>query len=531
MDYNENKTDILQNDRQIQLVVNHAGEDDATIDLGNVFHNMKLKKRLFAWVLVLCLVIGICAPLLLYQFTKDPLTVSSVVTLRYEAPVKVLKKKTDGSEGKEWVVPDDPEYAQVTDLSAPDGSALDVNQITSSYVLQTALNGMELSQPITITALRSNIGIQTILTEDSQRTKEALAGLAESKDSETYKRLQEAEIKYQNRFIVSLKNGFSNGDEDSRIKLEITEAELKALLDRILSVYNDYLVMNYTDMKLPSDAFSVIDVQELDVSDGVDQIRAGVQALYDYCNAKTDSVKAYRSWQTGRSLTDWMETLKTFKSVYVDSLFAQVNGNAITRNKTALLNSWRYQLRTAQSELDKANESIAETKKILTSYKNDEVIISMQDSDTARSTKTATKYYNELIIQQTENYKRASGLKATIADYTDRITRLEETKETAVSEEIETELAKAIALAQEMYTGIRAHMEEVVSSPMFTTLEDHSAAQGKTENFLVASAKKIIIGVVIGIVIACGLWFMSALLPEFSKGRKAEGNGKEAAAK
>ena len=531
MDSNENRTDILQNDRQIQLVVNHAGDEDATINLNNVFHNMKAKKRLFAWVLVLCLVIGICAPLLLYQFTKDPLTVSSVVTLRYEAPVKVLKKKTDGSGEKEWVVPDDPEYAQVTDLSAPDGSALDVNQITSSYVLQTALNGMELSQPITIAALRSNISIQTILTEDSQRTKEALAGLAESKDSEAYKKLQEAEIKYQNRFIVSLKNGFSNGDEESRNKLEITDAELKVLLDRILSVYNDYLVRTYADVSLPSDSFSVIDVKELDVSDSADQLRAGVQALYDYCNAKADTVKVYRSWQTGRSLTDWMESLQTFKSVYVDTLFAQVNGNAITRNKTALLNSWRYQLRTAQSELDKVNESIAETKKILASYKNDEVIISMQDSDTAKSTKAATKYYNELIIQQTENYKRASGLKATIADYTDRITRLEEAKETVVSEETETELAKAIALAQEMYTDIRAHMEEVVSSPMFTTLEDHSAAQGKTENFLVASAKKIIIGVVIGIVIACGLWFMSALLPEFSKGRKADKNGREVAAK
>lgn len=531
MDNNENKKDILQNDRQIQLVVNHAGEDDATIDLGNVFHNMKAKKRLFAWVLVLCLVIGICAPLLLYQFTKDPLTVSSVVTLRYEAPVKVMKEKTDGSGKKEWVVPDDPEYALVTDLSAPDGSALDVNQITSSYVLQTALNGMELSQPVTIAALRSNISIQTILTEDSQRTKEALAGLAESKDSEAYKRLQDAEIKYQNRFIVSLKNGFSNGDEDSRNKLEITDAELKALLDRILSVYNDYLVMTYTDAKLPSDTFSVIDIQELDVSDSVDQLRAGIQTLFDYCNAKTDTVKAYRSWQTGRSLADWMETLQTFKSVYVDTLFAKVNGNAVTRNKTMLLNNWRYQLRTAQNELDKVNESIAETKKILASYKNDEVIISMQDSDTARSTKAATKYYNELIIQQTENYKKAAELKTTIADYTDRITRMEEAKETAVSEETEAELEKAKALALEMYTGIRAHMEEVVSSPMFTTLEDHSAAQGKTENYLIASAKKIIIGIIAGIIIACGLWFMASLLPEFSKGRKAEGNGKEAAAK
>lgn len=533
MDNNENRKDLLSGDqeRQIQLVVNRTGDSDTTIDLGNVFHNMKVKKRLFAWVLVLCLTVGVCAPLLLYQFTKAPLTVSSVVTLRYEAPVKVLREKTDGSEKKEWVIPDNPDYAPVSDLSAPDGSTLDVNQITSSYVLQTALNGIELSQPVTVAGLRANINIQTILTEESSRTKEALTGLAEAKNVDAYTRLQGAEIQYQNRFVVSLMNGFSNGNEASRNKLELTDAELKALLDRILFVYNNYLVQTYVDAKLPSDSFSMIDIQELDVSDGVDRLRTGVQMLYDYCNEKTDAVKAYRSWQTGRSLTDWMETLQTFKSVYVNTLFAQVNGNAITKNKTALLNSWRYQLKTAQNELDKVNESIAETKKTLASYKNDEVIISMQDSDTARSTKAATKYYNELILQQTENYKKAAELKTTVADYTDRITRLDEAKETTVSEETEAELAQAVSLAQEIYKGIRAHMEEVFSSPMYTTLEDHSAPQGKTPSFLTASMKKMIIGGVLGVVIACGLWFMAGLLPEFSKSRKEHENGKEADAK
>ena len=40
MDNNENKTVLLppEPNRQIQLVVNHTGEED-TIDLGNVFHN------------------------------------------------------------------------------------------------------------------------------------------------------------------------------------------------------------------------------------------------------------------------------------------------------------------------------------------------------------------------------------------------------------------------------------------------------------------------------------------------------------
>ena len=53
-------------------------------------------------------------------------------------------------------------------------------------------------------------------------------------------------------------------------------------------------------------------------------------------------------------------------------------------------------------------------------------------------------------------------------------------------------------------------------SPLYKTYEDHSTPQGKLQNFLSASLKKMIIGAVAGVVIACGIWFLAALLPEFS---------------
>lgn len=527
MDNGENRMDMLpkENDRQIQLVVNNSQEEH-TIDLGNVIHNMKLRRRLFAWVLVLCLTVGICAPLLLYQFTKAPLTVSSVVTLRYEAPE--LKARNGLRNGTLRL--QDVKFEPVWDLTAPDGFDLDLNQITSSYVLQTALNGMNLSKPISAAALGANISIQTVLTEESQRIREALAGLAALNNADAYRQLPSAEMKYQNRFVVSLKNGFSD-DPESRVKTVLKDTELKLLLDRILTVYNEYLVRTYADVKLPDDVFSIIDIQDLDVLDSLDQLRTGLDELYDYCDAKTDTVKAYRSWKTGRSLTDWMETLQTFKSIDVDYLYAMVSENAITRDKTALLTSWKYMLRMAQSDLERTNVNISEIEKLLKSYKNDEVFISMQESDAAKSTKTATEYYNNLILQQTEYYEKAAELKTSIADYTDRITRLDTKTRTDVTKTVEDELAHTKESAQNLYSGIRAHMEELFSSQMYTTYEDHSAAQGREKSFLEANMKKMIIGGVAGAIIACGLWFLAAMLPELSTNRKEKEYGKEAAAK
>ena len=523
MENNENMLPV-EKERQIQLVVNNNQEED-TIDLGNVFHNMKLKKRIFAWVLVLCLVVGICAPLLLYQFTKAPLTVSSVVTLRYEAPV--ARDAREIREGKKTLK--EAVLEPVTDLTAPDGIELDLNQITSSYVLQSALDSMTLSKPITADVLRNNIGIKTVLTEESQRTREALAGLADAKNADAYKQLQTAEMKYENRFVVTLTNGF--GDEDSQIKIDLKDTELKLLLDRILTVYNEYLVRTYADVKLPDDAFSIIDTQDLDVLDSLDQLRAGLDDLYNYCNEKTESVKNYRSWKTGRCLNDWMETLQTFKSINVDYLYAMVSENAITRDKKALLTSWKYMMRMAQNDLDRTNDNIAETEKLLKNYKNDEVFISMQESDAAKSTKTATEYYNNLILQQTEYYEKAAELKASIADYEDRIKRLDAKTRTDVTTAVEEELARSMASAQGMYTNVREHMEELFESQMYTTFEDHSAPQGKEQSFIIANLKKIIIFVVLFVALGYGLWFLAALTPEFSKGRNVTENGKEAAAK
>ena len=137
----ENKDTALsiEKDSQIQVVVNSPGWEDDSIDLGRVFRNFKKKKRIYVWVLVLCVVIGLCAPLLIYQFTRDPLTVSSVVTLQYDVPyveevdetattnttattsttttiINTVSTSTARNSDKEEMVP-------VSDLTAPDGKS------------------------------------------------------------------------------------------------------------------------------------------------------------------------------------------------------------------------------------------------------------------------------------------------------------------------------------------------------------------------------------------------------------------------
>ena len=256
-------------DSRIQVVVNQTRDDsEMEIDPVRVFHNMKLKLRVFAWVILLCLALGLCAPLLMYQFTKAPLTVSSVVTLRYD----VVKRSASGQILSS---------APVEDLTAPDGGELDLNQVTASYVLQNALEGLELSHPVTLANLRSNIRIDRILTEDSRRQQEIAAKMMSDKNNALYSQIQNIELTYENQFVVSLTNGFGSAG------VMLTDAELRLVLDRVLAAYNDDLVTTYADIRMPDDEFDAIDVGKQDILESLDLLRSAVQDLYDFCAGQT----------------------------------------------------------------------------------------------------------------------------------------------------------------------------------------------------------------------------------------------------
>nr|MBQ4456382.1 hypothetical protein [Clostridia bacterium] len=509
MDNTEQKALTVDRDAQIQVVVQNPDWEDDSIDLGRVFLNMKEKRRIYAWVMVLCLVLGLCLPLLIYQFTKDPLTVSSVVSLDYTVPA---------GRNTELRVP-------VSNLTAPDGTPLDLNQVTSSYVLQNAMSGIELSQPVTLKNLRDNIRIVRILTEESRQQQEVASKMVGDKNTNAYTQVKSLELEYEKKFVVSLTNGF--GEEDSRIRYYLKDEELRLVLDRILSAYNGYLVKTYSQLVLPDDEISVIDIKSLDFLDSLDLMRTAAENLYNYCDRQREEIKTYRSWQTGKSLTDWMETLETVRESSVDYLYSYVYNASLVKDYAMVITDYQYKLRNAETQLDIVKNNIATNQTILDNYKNDEIFVTMQESDSTRSTQTTTDYYNNLILQQAENYKQLAVLEERIADLKDKIESIDEKNATtaenlAEEEQVDKELGEVVASIYTIYQGINDHMKEIVESPVSMTYVDSSAAQGKTANFLVASAKNMAIGAAAGLVIACGLWFLSALAPEFLGGSSAE---------
>ena len=483
---------IIDRDATINVTVsNPLDADDVEIDLFQVFHNMGKTAGFYLWVLVLFVVIGLCVPVIMYQFDRPPLTVSSVVTLDY------------------WV--DKGDYrSRVNDLSAPDGSVLDLNQVTSSFVLQSALDGLELPHPITIENLRTNITIQKVLTESSRQQLELLTTMIADKNSAAYEQLLLMELKYNNYFVVTLTNGF--GEEDSRFKTNLRYDELQVLLDKILAAYNDYLVETYADLKLPDDTFTFISTDSSDIMQRIDLLNTSVDALYAYCEEEPDDIRAYRSSTTGYSLNDLIGMLDLTRTIDIAYLEAHVQSNAITNDIEAARLNYQYQLRKDQQQLDTLNILIESVNTELANYKNDEVLISSQDSETVSTTKQNTSYYNSLIISQAENYSQAASLEQEIMEIQAKLTLLDADTSRAASEETSEEFTHVIQKCQSLYKKIYDHMDELFRSASYSNYAHHSAAYGTSQGFFSANRKRLMIGAAIGAFLAIMLWGMDALM-------------------
>ena len=502
----------IEKDSQINVVVNRNGKDD-TVDLMGVYKNMKCSLRLYGWVILLCVIVCVSVPVLLYQFKTVDSQVASVVTLDYDVVCKS----------------DDPLLTPtpmpVDDLSAPDGTDLDLSQISSAYVLQKALNSVVLSKDITLSQLRDNIKVERILTEDSRRQQEVASKMLEDKNGGAYEQLQSVELTYINQFIVSLDNGFAIPNSDKKIYLP--DDELRVLLDRVLASYNDYLATTYADFKLPGDEISPIDIENLDIMESLDLLRSAMGTLYEYCDGQPDEVKEYRSYRDGRSLNDLMDTLQTAQDVNVEYLYSHVYANSIAKDREEMLGKYRYLLREEQTKLDVVNENIAYTAEILATYKYDSISVENQDSDSSKTTKITTEYYNKLILQQAKNYEEAAALAISIDDLNVKIANLQEGTSKSDIEQAKRELTSAVSVCKSVYDSICLQMEEIMSAPFYTSYAEHTAAQGEmTPNFLSANLKKMILFGIIGAFLACGMWFVTAFAAEMKRSRKAaEGKG------
>ena len=126
-------TEIEKNKKVEVVVKRDAAAEGTELDLVRVFSNMGKKKRVYAWLVLFCMLVGLAVPLLRAEMAESTESVSAVISFIYPG---------------------------AKDGLAPDRTTLDVNYVTSSYILQSAMARTHLSASIPVNALERNISIE-----------------------------------------------------------------------------------------------------------------------------------------------------------------------------------------------------------------------------------------------------------------------------------------------------------------------------------------------------------------------------------
>ena len=485
--------ELKDNGQKVEVIVNHQGETDGEISLTNVFSNMAKKKKIFLRVLAILLILGLVLPLLLAELnTKAPNT-QAAVQLKYTVIDSETGKETDPLPVK-----------------------------FSSYVLQEALNNTQLSSPISITNLESNLTIKQLLTEETRQRLEILDKQIDASAS-TVGQATSIKLNYDNTFIITLANGF--GSPEARNKTYLSTAEIQDLLNNIIKAYNNQLYKTMADFTLPESDLESLESNGLDFLENLDIIKTSLVALKDYCDSKAELYPDYRSAATGLSFKDISDTIATINDIDISYLYSFIMYNGITKDQATLINKYNYTLRTAKLDLADVNSRIDGNNKIIENYKNQSISVIGGEDQSGKPLSITTEYYNNLVIAQTELFDRKAELESQISDLENKIKVFGESASSKEVEAVTKEYERVYNDAVAVERLVHDQAEELLASDTVKgSYMVATTAQSKSTSFFSSSnIKKAIIGGVAGVVIAVAAWFVAGFAAELKKEGKENG--------
>ena len=164
------QTETLEDSKKIDLYINNQDEQEQGISITNVFATLGKRFKIFGWLMLSTLLLGLLVPTLMYTFKIKKEQAVSVLSLDYE----------QAEEGKD-----------------PNGAELDITYLKSSYIVNNALKNVTLSKKLSTAQVQNNIKITGILTDETKQQKEILDKLLEEKNSEYGKLIQKFVLEYQ----------------------------------------------------------------------------------------------------------------------------------------------------------------------------------------------------------------------------------------------------------------------------------------------------------------------------------------------
>ena len=479
----------LLDSKRVDLHISNEGDAEQGISIMNVFSRLRQRFHFYVYVMIIGLLAGLLVPTLMYTF-KD----------KSESAVAIIGL----------------DYASAEEGKAPDGNDLDISYLKSSYIVQNALDNVTLTKEVSTAQVQSNLKITGILTDETRQQLEVINELKEAKNNQYATLLAEFQLKYRAQYIISLKNGFANGNK----KVTLSSDDLSHLLSAVTNAYNDYFIETYQDIVLPADQIAAMNVDLLDYLDILDKTSAFLTSLADYCDTRADLVPGFRS-SDGLSFSELSKTIITLKDANINDIYANIFLNNVCRDKYLLLSSYYSRKQDITVRLSTLNETIAAVKTAIDNYVLDSITIKTPGGADVGPIEINSGYYNSLVLQYTDLQDQKTSLEKEQAVLDYRIGQLEGGDATPEQKAaVEAQVNTVLERASDIYALVNKNSQELFNSNAYQNRYMHSVTTYESEKFT-DNLKSFAIGAGVGLALGVLIWICDAFILEFRAVKKA----------
>ena len=231
----------------------------------------------------------------------------------------------------------------ISDGLAPDGTALDVNEIYSSTVISQAMDALGASGRLS--SIRSSITVTPVISEDQQTINDALL---EKGEEVTY---------FPDTYRVSLVVSGSEGSGYAR-----------NMLDAIIQSYCTYYTEKYVEQKLSLNPSSNLLESGYDYYECVRILEDDTNEMQNYLLSKRENYPDFRSSETGYTYSDLCDIYSDFKKYTIPQLYAHVLDGPQVRDGTVLQEFLANTISDARQNEQVSSEQRASLQSLLDKY-------------------------------------------------------------------------------------------------------------------------------------------------------------------
>lgn len=475
------------NDKDLQriyLQVNQE-EDEETVDLLNVAGRMGKKKKLFGYMLMLAVCIGVILG----------------------AVVVGVKALTGNSSYANAVISFS--YDGIDQGQDPNGGALDVTKIKSTPVVSAALESLQFDK-VDVEDVRSALKITGVM-PDSVKQEIAVINAVAEDAAEYYTNISDLNY-FPSQYVVRLyKIKGLNGEKTNE------------LLNAILAAYRDYFMDTYANTDVLSISTGVLNYEDYDYLQAADMLSNQIDLMQNYVDARAEESGTFRANCTGLSFGDLSSSIETIKTLDLGNFVSYVQSRNLTKDAATRADYYQYQIEQCDLQLQEVQAQLSNVEKTIAEYEKDPVIV-MSNQDSVTETEQKNAYYDEMLKQKLELTQQIASINTTLNENYTRLNALADMEKGGSEDEFahaDTLLTNLIATVNSWAELVQNTTEEYYNTSRYADAYQISVpAQYTSTGGLVSVAKIMLLCVGVLILLVVLLWGYDGLKDEIQAERK-----------